>query len=111
MVSRLIWFALFSLAAVGGLAAVRLIVGSHVVDRTLPAAVAATGAYDIALPLPKGDRLPSPLFDGAPREIPTVTMKVAPAENPKNQKLRTMISLAGTGTKARKSFVVGKRSN
>ena len=82
MVSRLIWFALFSLAAVGGLAAVRLIVGSHGVDRTLPAAVAATGAYDIALPLPKGDRLPSPLFDGAPREIPTVTMKVAPAENP-----------------------------
>ena len=82
MVSRIIWFALFSLAAVGGLATVRSVVGSNVVDRTLPAAVAATGASDTALPLPKGDRLPSPFFNGAPREIPVVTVKVAPTENP-----------------------------
>jgi hypothetical protein len=79
MVSRLIWFALVSLAAVGCIAAFRWIVGSHVVDRTLPAAVAATGASDTALPLPKGDLLPSPFF--APREIPVATVKVAPTEN------------------------------
>jgi hypothetical protein len=83
MVSRPIWFALLSLAAVGGLATVRSIVGSHVVRRTLTAAVAATDARD-TLPLPKSDRLPSPFFDGAPREIPVVAVKVAPIE--KSQK-------------------------
>ena len=78
MATRLIWFALFSLAAVAGLATVRSIVGPYVVDRGLPAAVAAT---DTALPLSKGDRLPSAFFDGAPREIPVVAVKVAPIDN------------------------------
>jgi hypothetical protein len=82
MASRPIWFALFSLAAVGGLGMVRAILGSQVADQTLRAAVAATDASDTALPLPKGDRLPSSFIDGAPREIPVVTVKVAPTENP-----------------------------
>ena len=83
MVSRLIWFALFDLAAVAALASVRMIKGSHVVDRPLPSAKTTAITSDDALALPKGDRLPSPFFDNAPREKPVATVKVAPIEAPK----------------------------
>ena len=82
MVSRLVWLALFGLAAVGALASVRLIKGSHVVDRPLPPASATATPSDDAPALPKGDRLPSPFFDNPPREKPVAAVKVAPLEAP-----------------------------
>ena len=83
MVPRLIWFTLFGLAAVAALASVRLIKGWHVVDRPLPSAKATAIPSDDAPALPKGDRLPSPFFDNAPREKPVATVKVDPIEAPR----------------------------
>jgi hypothetical protein len=80
MFSRLIWFGLFSLIAIGSFASVRLIKGSDGVGPVLPAAIAAIDVTDAAPPLPKGDRLPSPFFDGPPREIPVAATKVVPIE-------------------------------
>jgi hypothetical protein len=83
MVSRLIWFALFGLAAIGALVSVRWINGSFVVHQTLPLARAANTTTDDAPALPKGDRLPSPFFDKIPSEKPVATVKAAPIEAPK----------------------------
>jgi hypothetical protein len=86
MVSRLIWFSLFGLAAIGALVSVRWIKGSFVVHQTFPlarAAIITTDDTDDAPALPKGDRLPSPFFDNAPNEKSVATVKTIQVEAPK----------------------------
>jgi hypothetical protein len=49
----------------------------------LPPARSTAITSDDAPALPKGDRLPSPFFDNAPREKPAAAVKVAPIEAPR----------------------------
>jgi hypothetical protein len=90
----MVWLALFCLAAIIGLAAVRSVVGSNAPSRTMPAAIAAD-VSDAATPLPKGDRLPSRFFDKpasastrapAPINPAVAPIKAAPMEAPKQAK-------------------------
>jgi hypothetical protein len=91
---RMVWLALFCLAAIGGLAVIRSVVGSSSATRPMPAAISADFS-DAAPPLPKGDRLPSRFFDKpVPTSTPAVatinptvaTTKVDPPETPKQAK-------------------------
>jgi hypothetical protein len=75
---RLLWFGLFSLLGISGLFAARTVAGLTVIKHSAPDAIAAD-ATDIGLPLPKGDRLPSP-FDGALPKTVVDTGKITPTE-------------------------------
>jgi hypothetical protein len=88
---RTVWLAIFCLAAIGGVAVIRSIVGSSSASRALPAAISADISEDTPA-LPKGDRLPSRFFDRTvPASTPAVAtinpavvpIKAAPAEAPK----------------------------
>ena len=77
---RMVWLALFCLAAVAGLVVVRSVVlGSSAISGALPVAVAAA-VEDIAAPLAKGDRLPSRFFDPDLSRTPVETRKIIPSE-------------------------------
>jgi|SRR5581483_5516394 len=87
--SRVVWLALFCLAAIGGLAVIRSVVGSSSATRPMPADMAAD-VSDAAPALPKGDRLPLRSFDKAapPPDVITTnpavaTSAVAPVETAK----------------------------
>jgi hypothetical protein len=78
---RLIWLALFCLAGICSLFAVRSVVGVGAVGRAPPKAIAADLA-DLTPPLAKGDRLPSRFFDSALPKTAVETTKIVPIEPP-----------------------------
>jgi hypothetical protein len=80
---RLIWLALFCLAGIGGLFAVRSVVAVSAINRATPEAIAADPT-DVATPLPKGDRLPSQFFD---RALPQTAVEIVPTEAPKQSEV------------------------
>jgi len=79
---RLIWLALFCLAGICSLFAVRSVVDVGAVGRAAPKAIAAD-LEDLAPALAKGDRLPSRLFDNALPQTAVETTKIVPIEPPK----------------------------
>ena len=80
---RLIWLALFCLAGIGGLFAVRSVVAVSTINLVSPKAIAADVTDVATPPLAKGDRLPSQFFDGASPKTAVETVKIVPTEPPK----------------------------
>jgi len=78
----LILLVVLCLAGIGGLFAIRFVVGVTAVVHASPEP-AAPDATDLATPLPKGDRLPSQVFDGAVPKAPVETVKIVPTEAPR----------------------------
>jgi hypothetical protein len=79
---RLVWLALFCLAGIGGLFAVRSAVGVTQVGKAAPQAIAAD-VSDPSIPLAKGDRLPSRSFDSILPKTSVATVKIVPFESPR----------------------------
>jgi hypothetical protein len=74
---RLIWLALFCLAAIGSLCAVRVILGMGANARAAPPTAIVP---DPTPPLAKGDRLPLRLPELSLPRTPVETTKIAPVE-------------------------------
>jgi hypothetical protein len=83
---RAVWLALFCLVGIGGLFSIRSVVGVSKVSRVTPEA-ASVDVIDTATPLPKGDRLPSRFFDSALPKPAVETVKIVPAEAPKQSEV------------------------
>jgi len=81
---RLILLAVFCLAGISGLLAIRFAAGVTAGVHGTPEAIAAD-VTDAATPLPKGDRLPSRSFDEASSKTSVETVKIIPPEVPKQQ--------------------------
>ena len=81
---RLVWLAVFCLAGIGGLFAVRSALGVSPILKYAPALV-TVDPEDDGVPLVKGDRLPSRFIESAPPVTAIETVKIVPIEAPKQQ--------------------------
>jgi hypothetical protein len=81
---RLTWLAIFCLAGIGGLFAVRSAVGVTAVGRA-PAAITADVTESSTSALAKGDRLPSRFFDSALPNSAVETIRIVPTEATKQE--------------------------
>ena len=84
---RLIWLALFCLAGIGGLFAIRSVVAVSAINRVSPKAIAADVTDVATPPLAKGDRLPSQFFNRALPKSAVETVKIVPTEPPKQSEV------------------------
>jgi len=79
---RVIWLALLCFVGIGGLFVIRSLMGASAASRDAPEVI-APDVTAAETPLPKGDRLPSRFFDGAPPKAAVETVKIVPPEAPK----------------------------
>jgi len=81
---RLVWLALFCLAAVVSLVVIRPIVVSSSPTRAAASSAAVAGnVQEVAAPLAKADRLPSRFLDNGLSKTPVETVRIIPSVPPK----------------------------